>query len=170
MFPSRQTRPDGSLMAAHCTLLGDVSTPTQSSNPEAMTCVKRSPLRHHAAALQIPRSCLMASWQHFGLKMHSCSVSTIYPALIWKTTLVFPRCTDTLVFHLAQRSIAAGNSCSTSGTNVLIQLHPRGALFQHWWYFTPEDVVGGEANTRWQSKSSSSLSLSLSPPTSPTMM
>lgn len=48
---------------------------------------------------------------------------------------LFPTCTDTFLFHVAWRSRAAGNSCSTSGrTNVLIQLHPQGALFQHWWF------------------------------------
>ncbi len=47
----------------------------------------------------------------------------------------FPLCADTFLFHVAQMSAAAGNSCSMSGrTNVLIQQHPQGALFQHWWF------------------------------------
>lgn len=41
----------------------------------------------------------------------------------------------TFLFHLAWRSGASGNSCGMSRrTNVLIQQHPQGALFQHRWF------------------------------------
>lgn len=62
----------------------------------------------------------------------------------WKLWLPrSPLCMDTFLFHLALSSVAVGNSCTVFGrTNALIQQHPQGALFQHWWFH----ITGG---CRW---------------------
>lgn len=137
----------------------------RSLNPQVMTSTKCSPLRHHAAALQIPRSCLMVSlqWQHFS---HSEDVwvnwqvpFTMFPH--GNSGCHSPHCVRTL-------------SCFIQyGAALLVVIHAVRMREQMFSFssthselcfntggFRSQEGVDGEMDTRWQSKSSLS-----SPPT-----